>query len=719
MKEIHNNYKLFISILIGVILLKSVPAYAQQNLYFVGSSNNDLYQLLKEENIPCNYIDKVDVAFLNGLKPASSLIVVANSYPNQRTEFTQPMYDIIKRKRIRVFLEFPSEFPDKIKGKDVYKATLERGVVSSSFFGKALPEMSIIGLNGVHIIPVHFKKPLLSFAKIAGFDKALYGLKDTEIYPLLIQQDNILIATTKISNFHTGRFGPSDSWKVIWERILTYVSKQDIQINNWSADPQPIFSADEILPEDARKTVVSKGTEWFWKARLFIHPSWEKEMLDKYQPKGGDPNLYFGPAINKDMLIGDGSRGIMEGHASEMDYEGVQKYRYFVRADVQGESAFLLAASGNLLKKPLYSETAEKLLDYLFYTSDFRGGDKNNKEKDVYGLIGWANTHQGVFFNDDNARCILGAIGASAFMDNQRWNKFIVENILANLRTCSKQGFQGNALNQEQIEEKGWKYYNERDFINPHPHFEAWMWACYLWLYDKTNYKPLLEKAKTGIRIMMENYPDKWHTQNGIQQERAKMILPLSWLVRIEDTEEHRQWLDKVVRKLLEGQVENGAIREELGDNQSDKNKLKILSNKEYGKNEASLIMQNGDPVSDMLYTCNFAFFALNEAAHATQNKQYKQAVTKLADFLMRIQATSKKHIDTDGAWFRAFDNKRWDYWASNADNGWGAWSTLAGWIQTWIVGTQVLVETEHSYWDITKKINVTNDMKESMWMME
>ena len=64
----------------------------------------------------------------------------------------------------------------------------------------------------------------------------------------------------------------------------------------------------------------------------------------------------------------------------------------------------------------------------------------------------------------------------------------------------------------------------------------------------------------------MEAYPDKWSWTNGIQQERARMILPLAWLVRVDDTPEHREWLDLMVAKLLENQMPGGAIIEELGD---------------------------------------------------------------------------------------------------------------------------------------------------------
>src|SRR5699024_2770755 len=118
---------------------------------------------------------------------------------------------------------------------------------------------------------------------------------------------------------------------------------------------------------------------------------------------------------------------------------------------------------------------------------------------------------------------------------------------------------------QKQIQEKGWRSFNERDYVFLHPHYESWMWACYLWLYDKTSFKPLLDKAKRAIRITMEGYPDKWGWQNGIQQEKARMILPLAWLVQVEDTDEHREWLKIMANELLKDQQPCGAIREELG----------------------------------------------------------------------------------------------------------------------------------------------------------
>ena len=44
----------------------------------------------------------------------------------------------------------------------------------------------------------------------------------------------------------------------------------------------------------------------------------------------------------------------------------------------------------------------------------------------------------------------------------------------------------------------------------------------------------------------------KWQaTSNGITMQRARMLLPLAWLVRVDDTPLHRQWLGEVAAGLI------------------------------------------------------------------------------------------------------------------------------------------------------------------------
>ena len=104
---------------------------------------------------------------------------------------------------------------------------------------------------------------------------------------------------------------------------------------------------------------------------------------------------------------------------------------------------------------------------------------------------------------------------------------------MANFRTTGPSGFRGNAITANQLNASGWESYYLQNRVNYAPHFEALMWACYLWAYEQTGWKPLLERTKTGIELMMKAYANnQWKWTNGMQQERAKMILSLAILAR-------------------------------------------------------------------------------------------------------------------------------------------------------------------------------------------
>ena len=670
-------------------------------MIFYGSDKNDLYLMLKAEGYLLKRFS-TPAAAIQAASQGDAVFLIAEGYPDYLTDVSPEIISKALAKKLKLYVEYPRSFPGlDIPAKPIH-TELERGVVTSPVFGEKLAPLSILGINDCYVLPVKVDNPLIVLAKVAGLDKAEYGIDDVEKYPLLFQKDNILISTTKLSNFATGRYGPNDAWKQVWGYILGKMTGENsVKFKSWPSYVNPMYSMKEKLPANAKAISVEKGVQWFYNGKFFVHPSW-KEMMLKYQ---GDGKMPMGPPVPQNLPNGDGKEGLLEGHASKIYHDGKQQYRYWLRADVQGEAAYALAAAANLSGNKEYNVKATNLVDYIFSNSNLRTETRNDKSSPSYGLIGWSVTHPYVYYGDDNARAILGILGASAYMNTDKWDKEMVEAILANFRTTGKNGFRGERQMDKELQKLGWKHFWERNLTNPAPHFESWMWALYLWMYQKTGYEPLLTKTKTAIRMTMESYPDKWKWTNGIQQERARMILPLAWLVRVEDTPEHRRWLDLIVQKLLENQVECGAIREELG---AGKGRYgRTASNKEYGLHEAPLIFTNGDPIADMLYTSNFAFFTLNEAAHATGNPKYKEAVEKLADFLVRIQVKSDKYKDLDGAWFRAFEYNRWEYWASNADVGWGAWGTLTGWTQSWIVATQVLTAQNQNFWDLTGKSQV------------
>ncbi len=85
-------------------------------------------------------------------------------------------------------------------------------MVASDAFGPELPRMRILMIHDCRMLPVEAARPHLVSAWVAGFDTAVYGLPD-KTWPLLFEhpQGHLLVATTKLSHFVTGRYSPSDA----------------------------------------------------------------------------------------------------------------------------------------------------------------------------------------------------------------------------------------------------------------------------------------------------------------------------------------------------------------------------------------------------------------------------------------------------------------------------------------------------------------------------
>jgi len=669
---------------------------------------NDLYQLLKIREQSCTHYDDISEA-LEACPANEILLILAKNYPQQKTVLPKDFYKKAREKNLIVYVEFPDRLQSGKTG-EIKPTEKERFVVTSALLGEK-HKLDILDAGLFSYVEVKDRKSHITHivgAKVAGFKKAVYGLKETPNFPILFEDGDVLVSTTKLSDFKKSRYSPYGTSQNIIGRVLSHLSiSMDEGTIEWEPIVKPTFNSNDILSENAYQNAIDRGTEWYIKSRFLIHPEWKEhwKSIDIKSPP-------VGPPMNLSLPSGDGSLGVMEGHYSYINPDGSQQYRYWLRADCVAETAMTFAITNSIKENSQYSEISNNLMDFLFNTETFKTANSKNPSKSSFGLVGWADTHKNMYYGDDNARIIIGSILVSQTLGNNNWDKQIVELIMANFRTSGKKGFRKGALTGPNIDETSWQVLMERDLENIAPHYESWLWATYLWLYDKTDYKPLLDKAKKAIEITMINYPDNWIWTNGLQQERARMILPLAWLVRAEDTQQNRDWLNLICDDLLESQVECGAFQEELGIGSNGKYGAP-KSNANYGTTEAPLIQSNGDPVADMLYTTNFAFFALNEAAQATQNPKYLEAVDKLADFLIRIQSASSGRADLDGCWFRGFEYENWEYYGSNADHGWGAWGTLTGWTQSFITTTLALKMQETSYWELTKKSTIGDNFDE------
>ncbi len=667
------------------------------SLILVCGEENDLCRALRASGVEFRRSDDAARA-VSRAASGDGVLVLAEQYPKVQTDVEPGVYDAAERAGLRLYVEYPRAVPGVALG-ETREAEWERVVVSSDAFLPAIERLRILSMHQCRSIVCEADHPHLVSARVAGFDRAVYGIPDAALPVLFSADSTTLIATTKLSGFVTGRYAPAVAWTEVWRWILSWACHGLMTPGlRFTPTVRPAYGADEHLPADAEADALRRGVTWFSRARLLIHPDWSDEARGRLESFHDGT----GPGPEAQRPTGDGSCGMIEGASSRVHPDGSQDWRYHLRGDCMSESAMAIAALAAVEDDPAGGEVAKSLLDFVLVDSVLATGPRSDPQSPSYGLLAWTTLPpaDGVYYGDDNARVMLAAMTAAGLLEVERWDERVSRCLLANLRTTGPSGFRGRRLEEADLRERGWRHYRELDRLHFAPHYESWLWACYLLAYRQSASEAFRDCAYSGIRLTMDAYPHEWRWTNGMQQERARMLLPLAWLVLVDDRPLHREWLHRVAADLLEGQDSCGAIAEEVG-TEGHGSYGPPQSNEAYGTAEAPLIQENGDPLCDLLYTSNFAFIGLHEAASATGEPFYAQAADRLAGFLCRAQVRTQAHPELDGGWFRAFDFRLWDYWASNADEGWGAWCIESGWTQGWITTTFALRAMGASLWDV------------------
>ncbi len=699
--------------LIGLALVMSVAQGADGEtrppsggpLVMVCSADNDLYVALARGGTRWPRYDSAEAA-IAAAPAGGTVMILANGYPERPTQLADDLLDRAAAKQLRLYIEYPASLPGLEVGKP-QQAVWERLVVASDAFAPRLPKLRILAPHGCHFVPMQAADPHLVLGRVAGYDRAVFGLPEPG-FPILFDLPgrNVTVAATALSRFVTGRFAPAAEWAALWKLILARMVPGNPPALDIVPALQPALARDEPRPENAERRAFKAAVRWLVDGHLLVHPAQEAEIHRLLlastwtlpPPTGAEP-------------IGDGTCGILEGYGSAIQPDGSQRRCSVIRNDCNTESAMCFAFDWALHKEKRSGKVAANLLDYTFVTAPARRGARSEPTHPAFGFIAWGEVAPAwlvATYGDDNARAILATLAAAACLRDERWDAAVLQALLANLRTTGPQGFRGNRIDVPQLEQHGWKYFHDTPRVNPSPHYESALWACYLWAYARTGHREFLDKARSAIALTMEAYPDRWLWRNNL--ERARMILPLAWLVRIEDTPEHRAWLKRMIDDLLAHQDSSGAIAIILGTTGSG-HYLAPTSNAEYGTREVPLIQENGDPASDQLYETGFALWTLREAYAVTGDARVKEAEDRLADYLCRIQVRSERWPYLSGGWFRAFDFRQWDFWASSGDAGWGAWCLEAGWGHGWITATLALRLMDTNLWDLTADSRIARHM--------
>jgi hypothetical protein len=692
----------------SVLLLTVLSAGAVAGTYSEESASwilacradNDLFQVLQDASASCQRCDTPSEA-IRAARPGGAVLLLADGYPAQRTSLAESDFEVAARKRLRLYIEYPASLPDLELGVPRYQRTghygsvVERTVLASDFFEPDLARMRIVMVHDCHYLPVDIPQAHLVLTQVEGYDHAVYGITEAA-HPLLFEHaaGNTLVATTKLSQFVTGRYAPTEAWAPIWQRILAWLAPgETVPALTWTPVVRPMYARDESLPADALDRAIRRGVDYYRKSRLLVHADWP--------PQEGQAG------IAADWPLGDGSLGIGECYISKRIFiDGSQAVSRSVRTDCNLEAALGLACGFALDGQSSDATLAHTLNDLIFFDSPVCQVHRADPDNPAYGLLSYhTGDVTGGYWGDDNARALLSAIGSAALLKSDRWDESILRGILANFRTTGVSGFRPQLIDDGTLQQQGWRHFFNLEYVDYCPHMQAYLWTTYFWLYDKTGFQPLLERGKTGARMMMEAYPNWRLEANRYEQERCRMLLPLAWLVRADDTPEHRAYLDTVAQYVIDHQDPSGAIGQIPGH--------VVGTNGGYGTGECAIVHQAGDPATDALYSINFAFIGMHEAAAATGNPAYAASAGKMADFFVRTQTQSRTRPELDGTWYRGFDFRKWDYWGSDGDWGWGIWTNEIGWTHSWITATLALRRMNSSLWEISRHSRIARHFEQ------
>ena len=590
-------------VLVAALSATAAAAAATPSLLFVGRdlTKNDFYAAAAAYPTRQKYAT-IDAA-LAAAKPRDGLMLCADGIlpaatqpqTNTTVAVTARQWSKAAALQLRVYLEFPRSLPPSDgTALPVAQTLWERAVVTQDL-GPALPKMELLHphkhVDFVKLPASWLPRSLIVIAKVAGYDKAELGLPPANVtWPMLtMQSDTLLVASTQLSHCRTRRFAPSEQWMAVAAHVLTWATN-----GSWHAPkapcspPQPCppppplwtpsvtasFSATEKLPPDAELQALVRGVQFYRNARL-IPDATRATALARLHCKSADSSNNCSDFANlrapyAQRLSGEGQLGIFEGLTSDIDLLGRQPQSIGVRADCVTESSASFAVRGRVTKNSSDLLVGTNLLSYAHIHAGYTqpwivgAGAETDASRpwtasgDAFGLLSWttADAAYELYYKDDDARGMLGAIATASLVQSDRWHTTLVTAILGNLRTTPKNGFGplsggfSTMVSELGPGHDGWRAVYDSAGGHPSfsPHYSSYIWAVHLWAYSRCGFAPLLERPMAALKIMMTNYPTKWvPTSNGIAMQRARIILPLAFLVRANDTALHREWLNTAV----------------------------------------------------------------------------------------------------------------------------------------------------------------------------
>ena len=442
--------------------------------------------------------------------------------------------------------------------------------------------------------------------------------------------NTVMMSAFQIHNFNKARFAPRNAWIKVIEYIAEWLTG-----SKPSYIPKSVvrYGVDDDLTDNetfdkCRKNAVKKGVQWL-----------------------------------KQFLIDDGVEGIREGLQHDVGPDGNQARAMSVRTDCTGESAGVFKMYSRITGLKEYAEIGSNLDSYVYGPMVVKGGLFD-------GMMRWAESAWGICYQDDVARSILPALYDCVFFEDDTHFSEIRRVLDFLVKTTAKDGTRVSRTDNINLSESAIAELAAATSGTHSAHYNAYYSAALLLAYKHSGEQRYLEVGRRGVETLMNLYPET-RREHSETQEMCRLILPLAILYDVTGEDKHRDMLYRVASDLQKVKHSFGGYKEwDTG--------YKAAFNRN-SKDECSVLTENGDPVADLLYSCNWLPMGFAYAYIATKDEWFYTLWREIVSFCISTQISSENSLN-DGSWCRAFDMNLKEAYAAPHDCGWATYCSETGW---------------------------------------
>lgn len=586
----------------------------------------------------------------------------------------------------RIFAEACQLIGD-IRTQEVVRTRYDRPVIINDEALEGLPKKRILldEQSNERIRYANLPENTVPIAQYVHNPEGFYSLpegkepeNEPKDYALFLASPNLLMCSFRLSNFASAKFSPRDEWASMISAIVRWLGGK--------CENQDVLS----IFEGVYKLGNSEGT----KARTVAQDA--LKWLD-----------------NADMLVRSCGKvyAVKEGLGANVYPDGRHAVLEQVRPDCAGEISLAYYMNWLLTGEERMLQNADGLMRFVTDTQVKTPGPNKGMER-------WTPSSWCVCYQDDAARSLLlPGLWRAYIGGDERYLPEVKECLDFLLSTTGSDGLRFSRTDyiseskdvytvmgcRQNPETRKWSYsggpgktyFTSEELRSipadvPSAHYNAYYMASLLLYYLITKDKKYYDAGVKGMRSIMAHYPEtaREHSET---QELCRLMLPLSILWKATDDPEMKSWLYMVARDLNAHRHKNGGFCE------WDTGYIACCAGVKGG--ESSVLSENGDPVSDLLYSVNWLPIAVTAAYYFTGDEYFAEMKDYVARFFIDSQIRSDDKI-IDGIWPRSIDLDRHEVYGVPNDVGWAPWSVETGWTVGEIVAGLLLGELEEKVRD-------------------